>query len=97
MWKRTNFGIPNEINASSFRAAAILDHWVPACEERSKRRPHAIALPRRVPARVGRGRLDSGPTGGVFPARLEAGIAAPPHLKPDRRPAAVRFRSWKDN
>src|SRR5882762_9108647 len=80
--KRTNLGIPNEINATRFARHSnpgSLD--LPLAGRGQSALPHAIAPPARR-KRMEWGRLDSGPTGGVFPARLEAGIAAPPHLKP---------------
>ena len=60
---------------SDFRATAILGHWTSRLRGEVKARCDC-------PARVALGRLDSGLTGGVFPAHPEAGIAAPPHLKP---------------
>src|SRR5260370_36584299 len=79
---RTNLGIPNEINAVRVPRRADpgpLDSPLKGTGKSGRRAP--CDCPARVPGRIRWGRLDSGPTGGVFPARLETGIAAPPHLK----------------
>src|SRR5260370_41124267 len=80
--KRTNLGKHNEINAVRVPRRADpgpLDSPLKGTGKSGRRAP--CDCPARVPGRIRWGRLDSGPTGGVFPARLEAGIAAPPHLK----------------
>src|SRR5258708_39043372 len=84
--KRTNLGIPNEINAVRVPRRADpgpLDSPLKGTGKSGRRAP--CDCPARVPGRIRWGRLDSGPTGGVFPARLEAGVsAAPPPQTPPR-------------
>src|SRR6266478_6048519 len=67
---------------SRFPAPAIVDHWTPRLWGEVKAAPCHMRLPcPRAGDGSGWGRLDISPTGGVFPARLETGIAAPPHLE----------------